>query len=98
MLFETCPVTTPTMVYKKELHDNGVIRWNSKECLGAADYDLYFNIADHGLFIYPYPNWIGYYYRWHEGQATWGMHKETTSYDQLIKEQWHKRWFNGWKD
>lgn len=94
LLFEKCPVTTPTMVYKKELHDKGIIRWNSKECLGAADYDLYFNIADHGLFIYPYPNWIGYFYRWHEGQATWGMHKEATSYDQLIKERWYKRWLN----
>jgi len=94
LLFQKCPVNTPTVVYKKELHDKGIIRWNSKECLGAADYDLYFNIADHGLFIYPYPNWIGYYYRWHKGQSTWGMHKETTSYEQLIKERWYKRWFN----
>ena len=94
LLFQKCSVNTPTVVYKKELHDKGIIRWNSKECLGAADYDLYFNIADHGLFIYPYPNWIGYYYRWHEGQSTWGMHKETTSYEQLIKERWYKRWFN----
>ena len=32
-----------------------------KDYLGAADYDLYFNIADKGLFIYTYPRWMGYY-------------------------------------
>jgi len=93
LLFQKCPVNTPTVVYKKELYDRGIIRWNSKEYTGAGDYDLYFKIADHGLFIYPYPSWIGYYYRWHEGQATWGMHREPTNYDDLIKNYWRKKWF-----
>jgi glycosyltransferase involved in cell wall biosynthesis len=87
-----CPVTTPSVVYKKELYDQGIVRWKSEEYLGAVDYELYFNIADNGLFIYPYPKWIGYYYRWHEGQATWGMHKETTNYDEKIKSYWSKKW------
>mgnify|MGYP003991607409 FL=1 len=92
LLFSKCPVTTPSVVYKKDLYDSGVIRWKSKDYLGAVDYELYFNIADNGLFIYPYPEWIGYYYRWHNGQATWGMHKETTNYDQKIKNHWSKKW------
>ena len=92
LLFDKCPVTTPSVVYDKKLHDEGIIRWNSKEYLGAVDYELYFNLAHHGIFIYPFPQWIGYYYRWHEGQATWGMHKETTNYDQLIKENWKTKW------
>jgi glycosyltransferase involved in cell wall biosynthesis len=92
LLFEKCPVTTPSVVYKKELFDQGIVRWNSKEYSGAVDYELYFNIADNGLFIYPYPKWIGYYYRWHEEQATWGMHKEETNYDQKIKTYWGKKW------
>lgn len=91
-LFKRCPVTTPSVVYKKELYDQGIVRWKSEEYLGAVDYELYFNIADNGLFIYPYPKWIGYYYRWHEGQATWGMHKETTNYDEKIKSYWSKKW------
>jgi len=95
MLFERCPVTTPTVVYKRELHDEGIIRWDSENCSGAADYDLYFNIADNGIFIYPYPKWIGYYYRWHSDQATWGMHKQTTNYDLLIKQKWLEKWNNG---
>ena len=92
MLFEKCPVTTPTVVYKRELHDSGILRWDSETCSGAADYDLYFNIADNGIFIYPYPKWIGYYYRWHSDQATWGMHKQTTKYDLLIKQKWMEKW------
>ena len=92
LLFTKCPVNTPSIVYKKELHDNGVIRWNSKDYLGASDYDLYFNIADHGLFIYPYPKWIGYFYRWHPNQATWGMHKEVTNYDKTIQDYWKNKW------
>jgi glycosyltransferase involved in cell wall biosynthesis len=92
LLFQKCPVNTPTVVYKKELHDKGIIRWKSADYLGAVDYDLYFNIADRGLFIYPYPKWIGYYYRWHPDQATWGMHKENRNYDQTIKEHWRGKW------
>ncbi len=92
MLFAKCPVTTPTVVYKKALYDEGIIRWDSENYLGAVDYELYFNIADNGIFIYPYPKWIGYFYRWHEGQATWGMHKETVNYDEKIKQYWRKEW------
>ena len=31
LLFKKCPVTTPTVFYKKELYDNNMINWNSKE-------------------------------------------------------------------
>ena len=92
LLFERCPVTTPSMVYSKELHNKGILRWDSKNYLGAVDYDLYFNIAHHNYFIYPFPKWIGYYYRWHDNQATWGMHKEPTDYDTLIKKVWKDKW------
>ena len=94
LLFQRCPVTTPTVVYKRELHDMGIVRWDSETWSGAADYDLYFNIADHGIFIYPYPQWIGYHYRWHADQATWGMHKQTTNYDLLIQQKWREKWKN----
>ena len=92
LLFQHCPVNTPTVVYKKDLYDKGIVCWNSKKYLGASDYDSYFNIADHGLFIYPYPHWLGYYYRWHQNQATWGMHKETTNYDKTIQDYWKNKW------
>lgn len=92
LLFQRCPVNTPSMVYKKELYDKGIVRWNSKEYLGAADYDLYFNIADKGLFIYPYPKWIGYFYRWHSTQSTWGMQRDFSQIDVKIKQYWKERW------
>jgi len=92
LLFKRCPVTTPTMIFKKELYDNGTIEWNSEEYLGAVDYDVYFRLADKGEFIYPCPKWLGYYYRWHDGQATWGMHKETNNYDKIIQDFWRNKW------
>lgn len=91
-LFVGCPVNTPSMVFSYELYEKGLLEWNSKEFFGAADYELYFNLANSNLFIYPFPNWIGYYYRWHGGQATWGMHKESVNYDLLIKEKWREIW------
>jgi glycosyltransferase involved in cell wall biosynthesis len=92
LLFEKCPVTTPSMIYSKDLHDKGIIRWKSKEYLGAVDYELYFNFADKGLFIYPFNRWLGYHYRWHPEQATWGMRKEETDFEQKIKEHWKSKW------
>ena len=91
-LFVGCPVTTPSIVLKKSLYDSGIVRWNSKDYLGASDYDLYFNLADNDIFIYPYPQWIGYFYRWHDQQSTWGMHKESTNYDSKIKNFWKEKW------
>ena len=92
LLFQRCPVTTPTIVLKKELYDKGIVRWKSSEYLGAADYDLYFNLADNNVFMYPFPQWLGYYYRWHEDQCTWGMHKENINYDQIIQDFWRTKW------
>jgi len=92
LLFKHSPVNTPTMVFKRSLYDSGVVRWKSEEYLGAIDYDLYFNLADKGHFIFAFPHWIGYYYRWHKEQATWGMHKEGTNYDQKIKDYWREKW------
>lgn len=91
-LFLKCPVTTPSVFYKKELYYSGLLKWNSEEFLGAADYELYFNLADKGHFIYPFPRWLGYYYRIHDGQATWGMHSESKNYDKLVQEKWRTRW------
>lgn len=92
LLFKKCPVTTPSIVLKKSLYDEGIVRWNSEDYLGASDYDLYFNLADKNIFIYPFPKWCGYYYRWHDDQSTWGMHKENKNYDSLIKNFWKQKW------
>jgi len=92
-LFKDCPVTTPSVVYSRELYDEGLIRWKGEKYLGAGDYNLYFEFADKNLFIYPVPRWLGYHYRWHQEQSTWGMHREPTNYDNLIKNYWRKKWF-----
>jgi len=92
ILFSKSPVNTPSMVYSKDLYDDGIIRWNDEDYLGASDYDLYFNLADNNLFIFPFPEWLGYYYRWHSEQATWGMHKEKVDYVKKIREKWGNKW------
>jgi len=92
LLLKHCPVTTPTMVFKKEMYDKGILKWESERYLGAVDYDAYCRIADNNQMIFPFPKWLGYYYRWHDGQATWGMHKEPTNYDKLIQDYWGSRW------
>jgi glycosyltransferase involved in cell wall biosynthesis len=91
-LFTGCPVNTPSVVYKKSAHDEGYIFWDSESFLGASDYNLYFHLADKKKFIYPIPKWLGYYYRWHPEQSTWGMQKEETRYDEKIKDYWRKKW------
>ena len=91
-LFRGCPVNTPTVVYKKQLHLDGLLVWDSEKYLGAADYNLYFNLVDNNKFIYPFPEWIGYCYRWHPGHSTWGMHRENIKFDEKIKDYWREKW------
>jgi glycosyltransferase involved in cell wall biosynthesis len=92
------PVNTPTVVWHSSLlrfirvheaHDAAGI-----SCIGAGDYDTYCHMADQGIFIYPVPASLGYYYRWHEDQATWKVHesKKQVNYDKIIQEYWKKKW------
>lgn len=88
----TCPVTSPTVFYRRELYDKGLIKTNPEKYSGAADYDLYCSLADQGYFILPVPQWIGYNYRWHDAQATWGMHRSKINYDEMIQSYWKEKW------
>lgn len=92
LLFTKCPVTTPTVVYNKKLYYDGLIDWQSEKWLGANDYNLYFSLADKNIFIYPINMWLGYYYRWHKEQSTWGMQKEEKKFDLEIREHWKQKW------
>jgi len=92
LLLQRCPVTTPSVVYKTELHGKGIVRWLASEYLGAADYDLYFNLADNDVYIHPVGEWLGYYYRCHQDQATWGMQKQPLNYDFMLQNQWREKW------
>ena len=96
------PVNSPSMVYHKSLYP--LMNWtpyggpahkhhNIKEA-GAGDYDTFCNFADNGVFIYPVKTYLGYYYRWHQGQCTWKVHekKKEVNYDIIIQEYWKKRW------
>ena len=44
------------------------------------------------FFIYPHQEWIGYHYRWHKEQSTWGMQKNFNGIDLKIKEFWKQKW------
>jgi len=86
------PVNTPTVFYSKQVVDNGFFKTEPEVFGGAADYDLYCSLADKGVFIYPSNENFGYYYRWHNVQATWSVHKEGKDYAGLIKQKWNNVW------
>ena len=94
-LLEHCAVNTPTMVYSRSLYEDNHITYNSKAYLGAADYDLYCQFIDKGILICSHQEYLGYIYRVHQDQCTWGMVEEARkgkSYDALIKSYWREKW------
>jgi glycosyltransferase involved in cell wall biosynthesis len=92
LLLKKCPVNTPTVIYSRKLYDDNLLNTNPEKYGGAADYDLYCQLADHDVFIYPCDRWLGYHYRWHEHQATWNVHREGINYDDMIQTYWRERW------
>ena len=96
------PVISPTVVYNKNLyplmnwspHGGPAHRANNLQEAGAGDYDTFCNFADNGVFIYPVPKFLGYYYRWHPKQCTWSVidEKKTVNYDKIIQDYWKKKW------
>ena len=87
-----CPVNTPTVIYNTELYHNGILETKPEIYGGAADYDLYCKLAHNGVLIYPAPQWLGFYYRWHKQQATWKVHSENKNYDKMIQDYWRNEW------
>ncbi|HAI17309.1 MAG TPA: hypothetical protein DCM10_04385 [Xanthomarina gelatinilytica] len=87
-----CPVSSPTVVYSKELFTSGLLETYPDKYSGAADYDLYCRLADNNIFIYPAGRCLGYNYRWHPGQATWEMHRDPNDYEKSIQDYWRNRW------
>lgn len=88
-LKKRCVVNTPTVFWRADLIDRGMMKSHPEKFGGAEDYWMYLNQASQGLLIYPYPNWIGYNYRWNEDQATWGMIKNMPHADKMIKDEWN---------
>ena len=91
-LLERCVVTTPSVVYKKELYNKDLLKWDSENYLGAADYALYFNLVHNNKYIHPNPEWLGYFYRWHGAQATWGMQRQPVNFDFMLQNEWRQKW------
>ena len=92
LCLQKCPVNTPTVIYNTQLYKDGLLNTKPETYGGAADYDLYCNLADNGIMIYPSPQWLGFYYRWHTEQATWKVHKEGKNYDAMIQNFWRSKW------
>ena len=92
------PVNTPTVVYHKSLFPHMLKQEahmdSDQSCIGGGDYDMFCYLADQGIFIYPIPQCLGYYYRWHEGQCTWKVHekKQELDYDKIVQNYWKKKW------
>jgi len=89
---EKCPVNTPTVIYNTSLYTRSLLRTKPEVYGGAADYDLYCNLADNGIMIFSVPVWLGFNYRWHPDQATWKVLKEGVNYDKMIQDYWSNKW------
>lgn len=88
-LKKSCVVNTPTVFWRADLVGRGLMKSHPEKFGGAEDYWMYLNQANKGVLIYPYPNWIGYNYRWNQDQATWGMIKNMPHVDKMIKDEWN---------
>lgn len=89
---QRCPVNSPTVFYDSSLVREGLLVTRPEKYGGAADYDLYCRLADNGVFVYPVPVFLGFFYRWHPKQATWKVQKEGTNYDRMIQDYWREKW------
>lgn len=87
-----CPVNTPSVVYSSDLTKDGKLESDPGTYFGYDDYFLYGSMADQGIFIAPFPKWLGYYYRWHPEQATNGMKRDHPSLESEIQEHWRNKW------
>jgi glycosyltransferase involved in cell wall biosynthesis len=87
-----CPVNTPSVVYRADLVYDGKLESDPGMYFGYDDYFLYGSMAEQGIFIAPFPKWLGYYYRWHPEQATNGMKRDYPDLEQKIQEYWRNRW------
>ena len=92
LALQGCPVNSPTVVYNRELYEKGLLQTKPELYGGAADYDLYCNLVESGIFVFPANVFLGYYYRWHPEQATWTVQKEGKNYDKMIQDYWKEKW------
>jgi glycosyltransferase involved in cell wall biosynthesis len=92
MSLTQCPVNSPTVLYNRKLLKDGALQTKPEKFGGAADYNLYCQLAEDNILIYPAPRWLGFYYRWHEEQATWKVQSEGKNYDKLIQDYWRQKW------
>lgn len=92
LCLQKCPVNTPTVFFSRGVVELGLLSSKPEEYSGACDYDLWCQLADKGHYIYPSPKYLGYKYRWHEDQCTWGMHKDFSDVSQRIRDYWRKEW------
>jgi glycosyltransferase involved in cell wall biosynthesis len=91
-LITSCVVNTPTVMVERSLYDDGLLQTKPEKYSGAADYDLWCNLTDNNIMIYSSPMWLGYYYRWHGNQATWGMQKDFPNISKEIQNYWKDKW------
>lgn len=96
MMLQRSVVNTPTILWHRSFYDNGLMDLAEPDkYYGADDYALYCELATRGHFIWPAPKWLGYWYRIHETNASWGMHKELdapNTIDKQIQKRYRKKW------
>ena len=97
LLLQYCPVHNPTVFYHKSIWPIlGECREahfsNNLQDIGVGDYDMWCGLADRGISVSPINAQLGYFYRWHEEQATWKVHSNPVKYDKIIQDYWRDKW------
>jgi len=93
-MIQGCFINSPTVFYHVKTFNEINVKSNPLKYSGACDYDLYCQIIDKGYYIYNSNNWLGYYYRINQSQATWQMQKDEIKYDNLIQKKWKDKWIS----
>lgn len=73
LMLNYCAVASPSVFYKKDVIYKYNIEFLSQKYFGSCDYHMYCSLIDQGAYIYPAKKYLGYFYRVHDKQSTWGM-------------------------
>lgn len=93
LLLSKCCVTTPSVVYSVKFKEDWWAR--PDEFAGASDYYRYLNyLYKYNSIVVPFQKFIGYKYRIHKSQCTWGMHRDYPQIDKEIQKYFSEKWSN----
>lgn len=94
-LLTYCAVASPSVFYKSDVLKKYKIEFSSDKYLGSCDYHMYCSLVDQGAYIHPANKFLGYFYRFHDKQSTYGMNSPEVrmmNIDNSIRSKFKQKW------